>query len=307
MRGAPTASPPDACRGITDGGHTREIPSRHVKAGDRWCDFSSTVNLARVKAAGYAGICRYLCWLPNSKVINAAEYAQAMKLGLEVRLVWEFNADDTCTGGAAAGARMSAEANRQADVLGYPKNFPIYYAADHDCVPAHWAACEAFLRACRGRPAGLYGPAGVVDHMLARGAARAGWQAGASTAWYGNQAVSGHAHLYQRARPTLPAVGGAIDENIVLRPDIAATPDPTSAPQPAPAPVLEDEDDMKIITESSGASWLLVNGKAIGIETQSVIDALKAGGVEQIKFAAADTPFASALVASSSAVIPAQP
>jgi hypothetical protein len=196
------------------------------------------VELAEVKRVGYTGIVRYLADQQDPhqvfKIITVAEYQQAQRLGLEIRLVWETTADRPCRSGAAGGREDSAEANRQADVLGYPKSMPIYYACDHDCHPGDWPECEAYLRACSGRPPGLYGPRGVIEHMLTNGASKASWQAGGANAWYGNgfdatgTNVSHLANLYQRALPTLPIPDSfyntdhkpLIDEEVILRSDV---------------------------------------------------------------------------------------
>lgn len=158
------------------------------------------------------GVCRYLDYLPNGKVINGSELAQILSLNKVVLFNWENGATDM-RGGANIGAAHGREANRQLDALGIPKDVPIIYSADWDVQGNEYAAVEAYLRAAgaQGRPAGVYGKNDMVHQMLTRGAATIGW---VTLAWQYHQPVSPLAHLYQDG---VNSPNGT-DHNIILKP-----------------------------------------------------------------------------------------
>src|SRR5262249_33058029 len=116
---------------------------------------------AALNTSGATGVSRYLSWLPNSKVIDAAEYTQLRAAGLDVMLKWECDERDFVNSGFdAAGA--AAEALRQADVLGYPADCAIYFSVDFDASAQDWATIrgrfQAVNRVIGLARTGVYGP-----------------------------------------------------------------------------------------------------------------------------------------------------
>lgn len=216
------------------------IPVQLNSLGQVW-DYS----FARPNLAGtpIVGVCRYLDYLPNGKVINRSELNQILSLGKTVLFNWENGATDM-RGGANTGAAHGKEANRQLDAMGIPKNVPIIYSADWDVQGNEYAAVEAYLRAAsaQGRPAGVYGKNDMVHQMMSRGAAVIGW---VTLAWQYGQAVSPLAHLYQDG---VNSPNGT-DHNIILKANWGAYPSNSINPVQPTAPTVSpinstEQDDM---------------------------------------------------------------
>lgn len=175
-----------------------------------------------IRDSGYVGAVRYLSYDP-SKNLSPIERDALFTAGLAVGLVWETTAS-RALGGGPAGAEDAAEAERQADALGWPGDRPLYYAVDFDAV-AGGPVTDYFHGATGAarRPVGIYGSYGIVEGIVGSGLVAWGWQA---AAWSGGgqgtggsiegRRVSAHARLFQRATPVL---GGLCDANDVLRPD----------------------------------------------------------------------------------------
>jgi Rv2525c-like, glycoside hydrolase-like domain len=206
---------------------------------------------ARVKAAGYVGVMRYLSPDP-AKNLSPAELLALHALDLGVGLVWEAGATDEL-GAAPVGKSEAAAATSLALALGFPLDRPIFFAADFAASGGQLADVAAYLDAARTQtryPIGVYGSATTVDTMLAEGVCSWGWQ---TSAW-SSGIVSARAELYQRQTPVLTIAGappGSWDENVALRPDwggwypaaqaVVNVMAPTStwqkrAPVPLPAP-----------------------------------------------------------------------
>ena len=113
-----------------------------------------------IKDAGFAGVVRYLGWdFGNGpRCISPSERDGLLGVGLDIALVWETTANMTLRG-AAGGSVDGAEANRQADVLGFPVDSPIYVAVDFDVSDAQLAVVDAYRTAfgAVGRPCLVYG------------------------------------------------------------------------------------------------------------------------------------------------------
>lgn len=173
-----------------------------------------------LKAAGVVGVCRYLSWLPNPKVITKAEYDELVSAGIRVTLNWEFRTLDWL-GGSSSGSQHAAEAVNQAKALGYPKGQEIIGSADFDMSRNQWllagrAYAIAFANGIRAggyRPGG-YGPYNVLQWLKDENIVDAFWQAGMSHAWTNNNQVWPGAHLFQHAHLTI--AGTDTDYNDVL-------------------------------------------------------------------------------------------
>lgn len=183
------------------------------------CDYSfAHPDPAKIAAAGYVGVVRYLSPDP-AKNLTPAELLALHAVGLGVALVWEAGAVDML-GAGPAGASEGAAAGAQARALGWPAGRPIFFAADFAASGGQLGDVAAYLRAAVacGYPVGVYGSAATVDTMMAEGVCGWGWQ---TSAWSG-QAVSARAQLYQRQTPVLTITGaaaGSWDEDVALRPD----------------------------------------------------------------------------------------
>lgn len=183
----------------------KAIPS----LGNVW-DYSSA--RPTLMGAPIVGICRYLDYLPNPKVIGSAELTYIEKCGKVVLFNWENGAQDML-GGAITGQEHGQEANRQLDTLGIPRTIPIIYSADWDAQPSQYPVIASYLdNALKfGRPVGIYGKNAMVHWMLQNGHATFGW---VTLAWLYGYPVSPLAHLFQNG---VNSPNGT-DSNIILKP-----------------------------------------------------------------------------------------
>jgi hypothetical protein len=183
-------------------------------------------NPAAIKAAGYVGVVRYLSHDP-SKDITAAEVKALHAAGLSIRLVYETTAN-RAGAGRLAGIADRREAEKRAAALGYPRHCPIFYAVDFDADPAKVLPYFKGVHRRHGFYVGVYGSRRVVEAVHAAGLANYLWQ---TEAWSGT-AISSHAQLYQRVKPTHTIKGakGGWDENVVLHPFPAWTPQIVTPP-----------------------------------------------------------------------------
>lgn len=179
-----------------------------------------------VSAMGYEALARYLAHDGPStrpKIVTPREAAEIKTAGLGLVLVWEQGATDATWD--------AAEANRQADALGFPADRPIYYAEDVDVPSSSYPSVAGKLRGLTGRPKGIYGESGLVEHCVSTGAAVTGWIA-ASSAWSRDAAPS--AALRQLVSNLVPGA----DENLILADDYGQWPAPTAAHPTPEVPML---------------------------------------------------------------------
>lgn len=231
-----------------------------------------------IRAAGYQFVIGYLSTDPT-KNLTAENIAAYQARGLGVLLVWETTARRVLDG-MAAGMADGRAANAQAAALGYPVDVPIFFACDMDTTAL--VARPYFRGVTTVRPcSGAYGDIGVVDALLADGTVRYSWQ---TSAW-SNQAISTTAHLYQRAKPTLP-LQGSFDEDVLLRPIpmfTAPVVTPASNTQPAPKSLsIVKEIDMLIVQAAGdSAKYLVLGDGSVHVPTMEDVAALKGAGVQE--------------------------
>jgi hypothetical protein len=187
---------------------------------------------AQIKAAGFAGVVRYLAPLPNSKVITLAEADREIAAGLQVGLVWETTAN-ACLGGAKQGNTDGLKAAAQARNLNAPKGVCVYLAVDFDAQANQLPVVAAYMDAARhqlnvfGYRQGVYGSANVCSIMLRDGHADLAWQ---TVAWSHGSHLSGpQVALYQRSGQVTVGVTRC-DVNDVLLDDWGQWPRPTELP-----------------------------------------------------------------------------
>jgi peptidoglycan hydrolase-like protein with peptidoglycan-binding domain len=188
----------------------------------------------RVKAGGYLGAMRYLGndFGRGPRCLTIPERDALHAVGLDYGLVWENKADMTLRGGEG-GQADAVEANRQADLLGFPPDRPLHAAVDFEPtddqlsgpIRSYFVAFKAMSR----RPVRPYGAARVISYLCATvGISDRGWQ---TVAWsYG--VVSPQAAMVQRFGLVLD---NSSDSNDVLMTDWGqdAAPDPDVVIQPA--------------------------------------------------------------------------
>jgi hypothetical protein len=176
---------------------------------------------------GFGFACRYLDYLPNGKVIDAAEFAALRAAGVLVVLNWEDGTTNMAAG-FAGGQTEAAEAMRQAQALGaWP--CPITFSCDTDPANIGQAAIVAYLQGCGSvlggaLRVGVYGGHDAVAWGMGSGAAHYGWQtfAWSPAGWYGpaqlRQVVGGTSNydLDQSLAADFGQVGAAVAPRVVL-------------------------------------------------------------------------------------------
>jgi hypothetical protein len=180
-----------------------------------------------IKAAGYAGVVRYVGTPGRGKNLTRAE-AQAMRAaGIPIALVYEASAGwmfgGKAAGVAAAKAVLADPALVSSDTYVAPQIRCVYFADDEDTVTsaqfAAVAVCLDGAASVLGRArTGVYGEADVIDAALP-GHAAWGWQ---TRAWSGGR-VSGKAALLQQTGYVYPG-GVECDRNTILQDDWGQTP-----------------------------------------------------------------------------------
>jgi glycoside hydrolase-like protein len=175
-------------------------------------DYTYRINPAVLKAAGIAGVVRYLCPLGEPKRILRPEADEILGAGLSLTLVYENRADDWLTGN---GATDGLDAVRQARALLYGRNCTILTAADFDQTRDQFLSrgrgyAAAFYRVVHlgGYRMGVYGSSDTLTWCHDDGIMDVGWQAGLSKGWSEgrNASRSAFADLMQDRQAT---VGGA--------------------------------------------------------------------------------------------------
>lgn len=156
----------------------------------------SGLTVAQMKAAGVKFVCRYLCYLPNGKVINKTELTNLLNGGIPVVLCWEYSGRD-CDRSHNGGVHDAREAQRQAIALGLP-NAAIYFApADFDATPDDQTKVNAYLDGAAsviGRERlGMYAGYWPLSRAFAAGKITYGWQ---TYAWSGTN-LERRAHIFQ--------------------------------------------------------------------------------------------------------------
>jgi hypothetical protein len=176
-------------------------------------------NLAKVKAAGYSAVYRYVCSQSSEdglkgKRLTPTERDQILAAGLDIGLHGEDN-----NGAAQAGYSRGLEQGRQwADyahtVLDAPKGMTIVAAIDYDTLSTYPQVVKDYLRGVTDGmggqyKTGVYGSIYVVDGALADRDAVHGVQ---TNAWSHGK-ISAWAHVYQHGPSEFPGT----DYNDILR------------------------------------------------------------------------------------------
>lgn len=197
-----------------------------------------------MRDAGAEGCIRYLSWQPV-KNMQPGQLADLHAHGMQAGVVWETTAD-RARQGFEAGRADAQEANRQASVLGWPGDRPLYYAVDFDAVTPMVQPYFDGVKAAGGRPWGVYGCYSVAEGIGSQ--TPFVWQC---AAWSGNGSGSGgsrqgrrlsrNTKLYQLVGYVL---GNSCDANDVLGDWGGWHPDQTYAPTTS-----GDEFDMATVAE----------------------------------------------------------
>lgn len=174
----------------------------------RGLDYSSgRPSAAAVKAAGFGFVMRYIGTPGRTKNLTAREYDDMHNSGVAVGLVYEDSAG-TALKGHARGAQDAGAVLADARNIGVQVH-ACYFAVDFDVTNAsQMATVDDYLAGAASvlgaGAVGVYGEADVIDHCLANGRARYGWQ---TRAWSHGR-TSTRAHVIQQLEQT--AVGGVL-------------------------------------------------------------------------------------------------
>ncbi|MFF4799831.1 peptidoglycan-binding protein [Streptomyces sp. NPDC001351] len=155
-------------------------------------DYSdASLTASSVAAAGYGFVCRYLSWLPNSKVLTLSEAEALTAANLGIVSNWESDGLQSWQSGVPSdphsqGAGHATEANRQALANGMPSSRPIYFSVDFDLQPSMYSALNSYfdgVASVIGRSrTGAYGGYHVIKELFDNGKITWGWQ---TYAWSG--------------------------------------------------------------------------------------------------------------------------
>lgn len=241
-------------------------------------DYTREISPAALKLADVIGVCRYLSWLPNPKVITIDEYRRLTGAGIRVILNWEYRAVDWMTG-ATAGDIHGKEAVRQAKALGYPAGQEIIGSADFDMTAKQWdGPCKAYAKAfasaisAGGYRPGVYGPWDVLQWASDAGYMNVFWQAGMSWAWSGGRNGNDWpgAHLIQRGHMTVggvdtdwndikiqPLFGRQEDSHMMYLIDILIS--GTAPEQVNKTGLLYDDGSFHHIAKMEALNWVIAN------------------------------------------------
>lgn len=220
------------------------------------CDFASPVNLQSVKNAGYVGIVRYTSdyqW----KNITAAEFSQAMALGLTVTLVCE-QGNQPALRGTLGGMHDSTIANQQADAVGYEPASTIYYVAEdpYTLPRSSWPVVVDYFKGLAWggkRPKGAYGSGPLCDYLKSLGLVERTW----TVSTWGSPAGDSLVQLVGA-----DTHGLSVDADQVQQADYGQHPRPAAPapPAPAPPPVVYPGDNVKATPVSvaiqGGKGWI---------------------------------------------------
>jgi Rv2525c-like, glycoside hydrolase-like domain len=225
--------------------------------------YGDGLTAAQMREAGVTFVCRYLCYLPNGKVITKAEYGNLVKAGIAVVLVWEYTGRDAARG-RAGGAADAREANRQALALGAPAGCPVYFApVDYNALD-NLAVADAYLDGAGAEitvaRVGGYGDLDRVRHWLNAGKVTYAWQ---TYAWSrGLWEDRAHIRQYRNAVALGPA---SVDFDQARRfPDFGqAWPRPAA---PSQRPVRSQEEE---------TMWLPETAEGIPVAFDTGVDALR--------------------------------
>lgn len=224
-----------------------------------WADYSGgRPTGAALRAAGFAGVIRYVGLGGSAKRITADEYRELRSAGIDVLLVAELATGDAW-GGYSAGLANARAALDDARALGIPDTIGIAAAADaHAANQGQIAAAVEYTRGFRdvlglGRT-GFYGFVETSNAVRAAGVASWHWRCGA----YPDAAARTWVHFWQRnsGLTTTSVSGVTCDINDQLNPL------PYAAPTPTPGSGTTEEDTM--ITVPAGTDDhvnLIVAGK----------------------------------------------
>jgi hypothetical protein len=182
-------------------------------------DYSAgRLTAATIKAAGHAGVARYVGTPGRTKNITKAEFEELSRNGVGVALVYENHTGDA-NGGFSAGVTAARAAQADANSIGWPVFRPIHFAIDSDQVTAlDFQEVSAYLDGAASvlggiDHVGVYGEYDVIERNVGSHA-RYGWQ---TVAWSGGR-ISSKAGLFQRLGQIY--VGGLqVDVNSILAAD----------------------------------------------------------------------------------------
>lgn len=179
-------------------------------------DYEGGLSVAQLKAHGVTGVLRYVGYASWRKSISVDEYRSLEDAGIDIALIWEYDATDFLQ--SVAKAHVWADVVLpQLEDLAY--RGPLYISCDTDLSRREWDATgAAYLHAWDQlwqRDLGVYGSSDVLQWALDDNAADRFWQAGLSRAWsHGRNALFWpHANLVQSSTSMIEGV--PVDVNTI--------------------------------------------------------------------------------------------
>lgn len=140
---------------------------------------------ARLKAAGYSFVVRYLSYDNTGKNLTANEAQTLRQAGIDVVSNWEWTENDAL-GGYWGGVEYAKAADRQAAAAGMPAGRPIYFSVDFDASASQQGIISAYfdgVASVIGKArTGAYGSYSVIKRLFDAGKITWGWQ---TYAWSG--------------------------------------------------------------------------------------------------------------------------
>lgn len=228
---------------------------------------------AQLTAAGKHFIVGYVSH-DAGKNLTAPECVAYLDAGIAVGLVWETTSDRALDG-SAAGSADGVEARRQARVLGFPDDRPIFTAVDFDATPAQLATSvraylTAFAAAVGGTPlAGVYGGLDTVRYALDNRLVGWGWQ---TYAW--SHGVWDPRAYAQQYRNGVSIAGHDTDLDRAV--DLTALWTKESTAMTAPTPQQNAEEAFLGIRDSTKRGYTGKPGVTAGTDLGSGADAARA-------------------------------
>ncbi len=217
-----------------------------------------------IKNAGYSGVIRYLSRDTSGKALSAPERDDYFANGLSIHLVFEDGAQNALNG-HAQGLSDGQVALSQAQGVGLPKGFGIYYAVDFDANAEQLAGpIHEYEQGFAEALAGYYQCAPYGGYNTINGAGKS-WQ---TLAWSGGK-VASNANIYQNGQSDF---GGSVDvdeyliddgwdwtkvegESTPTAPVHVASPAPAQATGPGGTYTVVSGDSLSGIGAKVGADW----------------------------------------------------
>lgn len=226
----------------------------------RLVDAAGAVPPEAARAAGYAGVMRYVSQEPG-KNLTPEEAAGYLAAELTVNAIYEDGTGDY-QGGETTGNQHGLVAKALLDAIGFPADRALIVAVDTDIQPGDYPLGLAYVAttaAAAGRLPGVYGPDGFVRYCMAQGVRygmnAAGWSDGAS-----------NAAQIQQGFPEVFVGGVACDPDLASAEDYGQWPYSSTPPGPAKPPPAPYVAATPVAGQPGHAWFLRPDGEVDGLD-----------------------------------------